>query len=259
LPSTPTTRISGLMPEDRTALAARDLSSSTQIWESLAGNPELIDALVLAGATARTRVKKALAAQAKRESESITKNRFVAHLPDFILLILAAVVAAAVILVDRSPQVVVVAVQPLAPFHVIDATDLQVRYAFGDSEAKRELSVFVGRYPLTQLRAGEVIDCAKLSSGIRLAHELDGRRIFTLKIRRTSIVSGIRPPFRLDLFLSPRSAEERGKAQRFAVYLLDSKPDEDSLSVVVAATKDDSATLLSVRSAGDLIAVGPIQ
>jgi hypothetical protein len=117
--------------------------------------------------------------------------------------------------------------------------------------------LFVGRYSPIQIRAGEVIDFPTLSSGMRLAHELDGRQIFTLNIRRTSIVTGMRPPFHLDLLLSPRSTEERGKAQLFGVYVLDFKPDADSLSVVVAATKDDSVTLLSVPSAGDLIAVGP--
>jgi hypothetical protein len=79
-----------------------------------------------------------------------SKNRFFAHLPDLILVTLAAVVAAAVILVDRSPRVVVVAVQQLAPFDVI-ATDLQVRYAADDQRRNGRRACLLGVTPRYKL------------------------------------------------------------------------------------------------------------
>jgi len=104
--------------------------------------------------------------------------------------------------------------------------------------------------------SGEILDSAKLSSGPRLADELNGLRIFTVRIRPTSVLSGVKPLIKLDLFFSPHSREDQGKAQLFSVYVLDFRSDGDNVSVVAAAAEDDVKKLLSVISEGDLIAVG---
>jgi hypothetical protein len=176
-----------------------------------------------------------------------------------LFVVLVTVIVAAIIWVDRQPKPVVVAVNPIAPFHIIDAIDVNVRNAANTTIARREQASVLGRYSTQQIPKGAALEATKLSSGMSLGNELDGLDIFTLRIRPTSILAGRQPPFRLGIFLSPSSTENRGKAQLFSVYLLDSRPEGDNLSVVIAATKDDSATLLSVRSAGDLIALAPVQ
>ncbi|GEM_PF-5108422 len=259
MPGKSTKRIKGLTPEDHAILIGRALSNSQKIWKALEQNPGLVNSLGLPDDAAKDRVRRALGARAKKESESIMGNRFIDHIPDLLFVALVTVIVAAIIRVDRRHKPVVVALKPIAPFHVIDATDVKVRYAADSVTARREQDSVLGRYSTQQIRSGAVVKAAKLSSGVSLGNELDGLDIFTLRVRPTSILAGRQPPFRLGVFLSPSSTENRGKAQLFSVYLLDSRPEGDNLSVVIAATKDDAATLLSVRSAGDLIAVGPVR
>ncbi len=254
---TPLGKIQGLLPGDRTALGNHGFSSAEQIWEGLANNSGLVDSLGLPDAAAKARVIAALAALAKQESESLTRNKIRAHVPDLIALMLVGLVAGAVKFVDRNPRVV--AVKPLAPFHVIDAGDVAVLDTADDAKTKQTLNAFVGRYPVEQIALGEIPDSAKLSSGMRMSTELNGLHIFSVKIRPTSILTGVKPPVKLGLYLSTRAKEDEGNAQLFDVYVLDFKPDGDSFSLVVAARDGDSRKLLSELSSADVVAVGPVR
>lgn len=252
---TPISRVEGLLPADRAALADKQLSSTQKIWTALANNQGLIDTLGLPD-DAKTRVRGALAAQARKESRSITRNRLANHLPDLIVAAFLGVVIIAMAYVDRRPQQVVIAAKAIAPFHVINATDIEVRHALDPAAEKLATSKYVGRYSKTQVSIGESMESVSLSSGMRLTNELNGLRIFAVKIRPAPALTGVPNPFKLDLFLSPHLTDDRGRARLMTVYVLDSRSDGDGLSAVMAATEDDSTTLLSALSAGDLVAAG---
>jgi hypothetical protein len=261
---TPIARVAGLSDQDRIALENRNLLSTGMLWKALARNEGLIATLGL-DPIATTRVRAALSAQAKRESEAMTRNLFVDHLADLIILGLIGAVIAVFVFAEHRRVVIastpfVVAAKPIDPFHVIDATDLEVHQsAAGDAAKQAAASLYIGRYPMAHVPVGERLDAAKVSSGMRLTHELNGLRIFAVKIRSTSLLTGVPTPFKLDLFLSPHSLDDRGRSQPFAVYVLDLKPEGDSLNAVVASTDDNSMTLLSAQLAGDLVALGPVQ
>jgi len=260
---TPITEVEGLLGQDRIALGTQNLSSTAKVWKALARDEGLLDTLGL-DANGKARVRSALGAQAQKESGSITGNRFLSHLPDLVVIgvigsILLALLLAHYQRVGQSAKLVVAAAKPIAPFHVIDATDLEVRHAADLAAAKQATSLYIGRYPTAQVLAGAGLDSAKLSSGKRLTRELNGLRIFAVKIRSTALLAGVPPPFKLDLFLSPHTLEDRGWSRPFGVYVLDVKPEGDSLAAVVATTGEASTTLLSALLAGDLVAVGPIQ
>lgn len=252
---TPISRIDGLLDADRTVLANRQLSSTVKIWKALKDQESLLDTLGLSD-DAKIRIRAALAAQAKKESASITRNRFVAHLPDLLVLAFFSLVISAAVFRDRRPQQAVIAAKAIAPFRVINATDIQVRNATDPAAEKQAAGKYVGRYAKTQVSVGERMETANLSSGMPLTNELDGLRVFAVKIRPAPILTGVPHPLKLDLFLSPRSTAERGRAHSITVYVLDSKSDGDNLWAVIAATEDDSTSLLSALSAGDLVAVG---
>jgi len=248
-------KIEGLEAADRTTLTDHHLPSTEEIWKGLAENAGLIDSFGLPAAD-KTRMLRALGAEAKRQSESITKGKIAVHTPDLIVGIAVVALIVGAMLTNRNPQVV--ATKPLPPFHVVNAKDVEVRFATDEANAKAALAEYVGRYPTAQVASGEVLDSARVSSGPRLAEELSGLRIFTVKIRPTSVLSGVKPPIKLDLFFSPHSREDQGKAQLFSVYVLDFRSDGDNSSVVAAAAEDDAKRLLSVISQGDLIAIGPL-
>jgi hypothetical protein len=248
-------KIEGLVAADRTTLTGHHLPSTEEIWEGLAEDAGLIDSFGLP-AVDKTRMLRALAAEAKRQSESITKGKIAVHTPDLMVGIALVVLVVGAMLINRNPQVV--ATRPLPPFHVINAKDVKVRFATGEAKANATLAEYIGRYPTAQVASGQVLDAATVSSGPRLADELSSLRIFSAKIRPTLVLSGVKPPIKLDLFFSPHSREDQGKAQLFSVYVLDFRSDGDNSSVVAAAAEDDAKRLLSVISQGDLIAIGPL-
>ena len=257
-------KVPGLEDGDRTVLIGHELPSTQAIWKALAAQQDLISTLGL-NAAAVTRVRAALAAQGKKEAAAITRNWLVAHLADVLVLGVTVAVVLGLGLVHhrravREARPLMVAARPIAPFHVIDASDLKARHALSDATLKQAEGQYIGRYPTVEVGADERLDLAPLSSGGRLRRELNGLHIFTIKIRATALLAGMRPPYQLDLFLPPRSPDERAKAQMVAVYVLDLKPEADSLAAaVVAASADDSTTLLSSPATGGLIAVGPVR
>lgn len=240
---------------DRTALTNHHLPSTAEIWKGLAADAGLIDSLGLPNA-AKTRMLGALSAEAKRQSRSITKGKISSHMPDLILGIALVTLIVAAVFINRSPEVL--AEKPLLPFHVVNAKDVEVRSAPDNAKTNAALAKYIGRYPSAEVASGEALDSSKLNSGPALRDELNGLRIFTVKLRPTSVLSGVKPPIKLDLFFSPHAREDQGKAQLFRVYILDFRSDGDNSSVVVAAAEDDAKKLLSVISQGDLIAVGPV-
>ncbi|HEY6251514.1 MAG TPA: hypothetical protein VI685_16265 [Candidatus Angelobacter sp.] len=246
-------KIEGLDAADRTALTNHHLPSTEEIWKGLAENAGLIDSFALPAAD-KTRMLRALAAEAKRQSESITKGKIAIHTPDLIVGIAVVALIVGAMLIKRNPQVI--ATKPLSPFHVVNTKDVEIRFAADAAKANTALAEYIGRYPTAQVASGEVLDSTRLSSGPPLADELNGLRIFTLKVRPTSVLSGVKPPVKLDLFFSPHSREDQGKAQLFSVYALDFRSDGDNSSVVAAAAEDDAKRLLSVISQGDLIVLG---
>ena len=131
-------------------------------------------------------------------------------------------------------------------------------------EPKRSGPVATRTSLLLQSDPGDAIGptqlgAAQLSSGRRLAQELDGLRIFSVRLRPTALLAGVRPPVQLNLFLAPHNLNDRASSREYTVYLLDVKPQGDSVVAVIAAGTDISTSLLSTQLAGDLVAVGPVQ
>ena len=259
----PLSRIEDFPAAGRAALESRNLTSTAKVWVALSQNDQLIASLYL-GAIDAAELQSALAVQAKRESRSITNNLIVRHLADLLAVVAILCLGLTFYLMHRhSPKppdrIAVTAAKPMAPFHVISATDLDVRQAANPKAAKDAASRYIGRYPTAEVLAGDRLDAAQLSSGRRLAQELNGLRIFSVKLRPSALLAGVRPPVQVDLFLSPHNLNDRGQSRGFTVYLLDVKPEGDSVAAVIAAGADISTSLLSAPLAGDLVAVGPIQ
>jgi hypothetical protein len=259
----PLSEIENFPAAGRAALGRLNLTSTARVWAALSQDDQLVTNLGL-GAVDTAELQSALAAQARRESRSITSNLIARHLADFLVVLAIFALGLTFYLVHRHStkppdKMVVSAAKPIAPFHVIGATDLDVRPAADPKAVKDAASAYIGRYPTAEMLAGDKLNAAQLSSGRRLAQELDGLRIFSVKLRPTALLAGVRPPVQLNLFLSPHNLNDRAWSREFTVYLLDVKPQGDSMAAVIAAGTDISTNLISTQLAGDLIAVGPIQ
>jgi hypothetical protein len=259
----PLSEIEDFPAAGRAALERLNLTSMARVWAALSQDDQLITNLRL-GAIDTAELQSALAAEATRESRSITSNLFVRHLADFLVALAIVALGLTFYLVHRHSsklpdKMVVSAAKPIAPFQVIVATDLDVRPAGDPKSVKDAASAYIGRYPIAEVLAGDKLNAAQLSSGRRLAQELDGLRIFSVTLRPTALLAGVRPPIQLNLFLSPHNLNDRAWSREFTVYLLDVKPQGDSMAAVIAAGTDISASLLSTQLAGDLVAVGPIR
>ena len=251
-------KIEGLCAPDRATLMSKQISCAEQFWTAISDNPGLIDALSLPDLAAKKRVATAFAALAEQQARSETKNWFVIHIPDLLIVVILSLFAVAVMFVDRAPQVVT-ARAGLAPFHVIAGTDVEVLNAADAAHATNALSEVTGRYATEQIAKGAVIEASKLSSGTRLSNELDGLRIFNVKLQPTSILENIKPPAKLGVILSPRAKDDANKVLIHEVYILEFHSVPDGVSAVVAGTDNEIQQLSTLLSLGQLIAVGPVQ
>lgn len=258
-------KIQGLSDVDRKTLRSENINCAEQFWAKISDNPRLIDTLSLPDLAAKQRVAIAFAGLAKKQSESDTKPSLVIHLPDLLIVVVLSLLAVALTFVDRAPpQVVrapaqvVTARDGLAPFHIIAQSDVEVRNAADEVRARSALNEVTGRYATEQIVKGAVIDPSKLSTGARLSNELDGLRIFNVKLQPTSILANINPPIKLGVILSPRAKDDANKVWVHEVYLLDFHILPDGVSAVVAATDNETQQLSTSLSLGQLIAVGPV-
>lgn len=251
-------KVKALSESDRSALKSKDIDCAEQLWSAMADDPGLIGNLGLPDIDAQKRVTKTLASLAKTESKTITSSWFASHIPDFIVLAMCLLIIAAIVFVDRSPQVLI-ARNDVGPFHVITTSDVEIRNGRDDTASEAVINGVVGRYATEEIAKGAKVDASKLSAGTRLSNELDGLRVFALKLQPTSVLAGIKPPYKLGIILSPRTKEDDKKATVHQIYVLDCRSAPDGIWVVVAGTEAETQELSADLSLGQLIAVGPAQ
>jgi hypothetical protein len=249
-------KLDGLSDVDRAALRSKNIDSAEQFWSAMSNDPDLISGLGLPDVDAQKRVTTTLARLAQSESKAITSSWFAGHIPDFVVLAIFLSIMAAIVLVDRSPEVVI-ARNNVGPFHVITRADVEIRNARDNTAAEAVVNRVIGRYATQEIAKGGKVDPSKLSAGTRLSNELDGLRVFTLKLQPTSVLAGIKPPAKVGIILSPRTKEDDKKAPIHQVYVLDIRSASDGIWVVVAGTEAETQELSADLSAGQLIAVGP--
>ena len=253
-------KIKGFPAPGRAALEGKNLGSTASVWAALSQDDQLIANLGLPVPETEA-LRSALATQANKESRSITTNFLVRHLADMLVLAAIAALGLTFYLVHWvSPdKILVSAAKPIEPYQVILATDLAAPPGTDPKAVTEATSEYIGRYPSTQIFAGDKLNAAQLSSGRRLAKELDGLRIFSVKLRPTALLDGVKPPVQLNLFLSPHNLNDKASSQEFPVYLLDVRSRPDGVVAVVAARTDISSSLLSTQLAGDLVVVSSVQ
>jgi hypothetical protein len=145
----------------------------------------------------------------------------------------------------------------ILPFHVIQPGDLRLDGQDDTSPPPDRAAALAGRYAFTFVRAGAVVDPKQLSSGERLTDELNARALMQLRVRQTSLFTGMNPPFAASLAGSPT---ERGTTVLLEkdLLVLDLQKDSDSMAAIVAVPSADEATLAGLLARNDLLLVaGP--
>jgi hypothetical protein len=258
-------KVNLLSGEDRDALRTHGIESAEDFYARMAGNPSLIDSLGLPDADAKKRVVEAMATFAGTRSESITRHPLVEHIPDVIVVVVVLLAAYSLLLLDRTParpkmaqQVVVTAPKGLPAFRVIRESDVGVRDTAKSSTAIASVDAVLGRYATERLAEGTIIDQAKLSSGPRLSNELDGLRVFAVKLQSSPLLVNLKPPVKVGIMPSPREKYAGSQPSIYDVYILEMRPLSDGVSAVVATSEAHSRHLALFLGRADLIAVGPV-
>jgi hypothetical protein len=246
----PIDKIRGLCIADRTALRSKQINSAQEFWKAMANDPRLLDGLGLPDEAARKRVATSLAALAKKQSESVTKGWFAIHTPALAVVAAVLLLVAAVVFRDRSPELV--AREGFGAFHVITASDVEGGSA--GTQAQKALSKVIGRYATQPTAKGASIDPSKLSPGPPLSRELDGLRIFSIKLQATPLLENIRPPTKLAIILA-HVKDNESSVVIHDVYVLDLHLVPDGVWAVVAATDCETEQISSLLSQGAWSAV----
>ena len=96
-------RFKGLTPNDLAALRAKHIQSPIDVWSKLQSDPNFLDNLGLADEQDKKRVATLLAAEARRRSQTLTRNPVVVHAPDIALILLLFLILGAVYFVHQNP------------------------------------------------------------------------------------------------------------------------------------------------------------
>jgi hypothetical protein len=262
----PLTTVAGLTDADRRALAAHGIGTPAQFFAKMADDRALLDSLGLADRQARRRVVEAMAAQAKLTARSLMGRAVVDHLPDAMVAVAVLLAVYGLAFIDRGPpraptsrQVVVTAPGGLPAFHVITGRDVEVRATAKGAGPVDSVQAVLGRYVFQPLAVDSVLDSTKLSAGPRLSTELDGRRIFTVKLQPSALLANLRPPVKVGLTAAPRDKDVAASAVTVDAYMLEVRSLADGVSAMVATTEADFRSLAPLLGRADLIAVGPIR
>jgi hypothetical protein len=132
-----------------------------------------------------------------------------------------------------QPKETVVAKAGIAPFHVIQATDLSLSDKDRDVPADKA-APFLGHYAFGYLSAGKSLDPNQLSQGAALTSaEMANRSVVRLTVQSTPLFAGMKPPFVAALMGAPA---DRGTTALLEhdVIVLDLQPAGDSMAAVVA-------------------------
>lgn len=260
----PLKKIESLTDQDRAALKAVHIEYAEDFLEKMHENTALIDSLISLDDNAKKRVLEAILQFVGKRSVSITEN-LVNHIPDGIVLLALILFGYSLFFLDRHPakpemskQVVVTAPKGLMPFHVISRSDVEIRDSTKTASALTSVEDVLGRYTTEHIAEGTVIVQFKLSSGPRLSNELDGLRVFNVKLQASPVLVNLNPPVKVGIIPSPRVKDARSEPKIYEVYILEMHPQPDGVSAVVATTAADSSKLASFLSRADLIAVGPV-
>lgn len=172
----------------------------------------------------------------------------------FLLLIAAACGVTRAI---RQPEQAVVAKHDLVAFQVIDSEDVEVVRAPTDfSTFAKEIEV-LGRFPLRMVKAGEPLrrDSLSRTSFPRTA-DREGRRIVSIPIDRHSMALAV-PRTRVDLLLSPRSADDTGSSVSILTdaIVVDAQATGDTSWIVVALRERDLSTLTRLLASSQVFVV----
>lgn len=251
-------KVGGLSDSDRQMLRSHCIERAQQLWLAIADDPAVIAHLGLADVDAQKRVATSLARLAQRESRTITRNWFPSHIPDLVVMTILLCMIGAIVFVDRSPQALI-ARSNLSPFHVITKTDIKVHNAYDNRTATDAINGILGRYTTEALTKGDKINLSKLSDGVRLSNELAGLRVLTVKLQPTSVLSGVKPPVKLGIVLSPRTNADDKQLPIHRVFVLDYRSAPDGIWVVLAVTEAETQEISAELSTGQLIAVGPVE
>lgn len=258
--------IEGLTPADKAILKAHRINSAEEFWAAMASNPMFVAMLNLPDGTATRRVLHKLARVAKKQAQAITKNWFVIHIAD---LVITAVIVSSIVYVTwvqevrcffrraelfvNGPRYVVAAPTGLAPFQIINASDVEL----SDGTTPGVPQDLIGRYPNKEIPHGAVIDTSKLSSGIRLS-SLEGFRVLSVKVQPTEVLAGVRPPAKISILLSPRVKDQHAPLI-FNAYVLDFRSQTDGMLAVVAVPEDNFQKLAPILPQSELVAIGPVR
>jgi hypothetical protein len=252
--------MSELTHADREALAAERVHTAEQLTSRAVADPKF---LVRFGDEAAQRMRSVVASVALRRSKpflrrshSFTEGNFRKHGLDLFVLVCVMLVLAGFWrdLHVPTPGRAVVGESGIGPFHVIGNSDIRHSCKDNDPPDPKFAQTLVGHYSLEYLKPCDSIDPKKLSSGPPLSAELNGRILVRLKVQVTTIFSGMHPPFRAALMVSPH---ERATTALLLndLMVLDLRKDGDGLSAVVAITPADESFLASYVARSDLVLV----
>jgi hypothetical protein len=252
--------MSELTHADRETLAAEGVHTAEQLTARAVADPKF---LVRFGDEAAQRMRSVVASVAIRRSKpflrrshSFTEGNFRKHGLDLFVLVCALLVLAGFWrdLHVPTPGRAVAGKSGIGPFHVIANSDLRLSCKNDDPLAPGFAETLVGHYSLEYLKPCESIDPKKLSSGPPLSTELNGRILVRLKVQVTTVFSGMHPPFRAALMVSPR---ERATTALLLndLMVLDLQKDADGLSAVVGIAPADESSLASYVARSDLVLV----
>jgi hypothetical protein len=256
--------MSCLTTDDREALKTHGFEYAEEFLATMATNSALINTLGLPDDAAKKRVLGAMPATAEARARSFTQHPLIVHIPDLIVAVGVSLVVYALVFLNRGPvgpvmaqQVTVTAPEGLAPFRVIDKSDVEIRLGPKSASAATSVEEVLGRYVTEPLAKGAVIDKPRLNSGRRLSNELDGLRVLGVKLQTSPILVNVTLPVKVGIVPAPRTGDTGRGPKIFEVYILEARLQSDGIAAVVATSEAICAELSSFLGRADLIVVGP--
>lgn len=182
--------------------------------------------------------------------------------PDIVLITLPLIIIGLAVrarFVNRRQvsQVVVRQGASLTPFSSVDPKDLTTESRARQSDTFASIEEIGKRYSLRQVTSGEFLRSDQLVTS-KLSDEMDGRQILSIPVKAGTFNSGLKPPAKIRLMLSPR---EKTTAPAIVddVILLVREKQGDSESIIIAV-KDDAPKIMGpLLGVSDVFVLWPIR